>query len=49
MILFEALFGRKCKSPINWEEIGQRKYLGLEMVNEAEEKVHKIRSKLQIA
>jgi hypothetical protein len=39
MTPYEALYRRKCRSPINWEEIGERKYLGPKIVQKAKEKV----------
>ena len=32
MAPYEALYGRKCRSPIHWDETGERKYLGPELV-----------------
>ena len=32
MAPYEALYGRKCRSPICWEEVGERKLLGSELV-----------------
>ena len=32
MAPFEALYGRKCRSPIGWDEVGERKLLGSEFV-----------------
>nr|GEY78709.1 reverse transcriptase domain-containing protein [Tanacetum cinerariifolium] len=29
---FEALYGRKCHSPIMWVEVGERQLIGLELV-----------------
>ena len=29
---YEALYGRKCRSPIHWDEVGDRQMLGPEMV-----------------
>ena len=29
---YEALYGRKCRSPICWDEVGERKILGSELV-----------------
>ena len=46
---FEALYGRKCRSPICWEEVGERQVLGPELVQETVEKIHQIREKLQAA
>ena len=28
MAPFEALYGRKCRSPVYWDEVGERKLLG---------------------
>ena len=30
--LYEALYGRKCRSPICWDDVGERRLLGLEIV-----------------
>jgi transposase InsO family protein len=46
---FEALYGRSCRTPLNWSESKERQYFGLEFVNEAEEKVRTIRERLQTA
>ncbi|GJT11131.1 putative reverse transcriptase domain-containing protein [Tanacetum coccineum] len=35
---FEALYGRKCRSPVCWAEVGQVQLIGPEMVQEATEK-----------
>ncbi|GJZ68488.1 putative reverse transcriptase domain-containing protein [Tanacetum coccineum] len=35
---FEALYGRKCRSPICWAEVGQVQLTGPEMVQETTEK-----------
>ncbi|XP_017984312.1 PREDICTED: uncharacterized protein LOC108663606 [Theobroma cacao] len=43
MAPFEALYGRRCRSPIRWLEVGERKLLGLELVQDAIEKIHMIR------
>lgn len=32
MAPFEALYGRKCRLPICWDEVGERKLLGPELV-----------------
>ncbi|GJZ05641.1 putative reverse transcriptase domain-containing protein [Tanacetum coccineum] len=36
---FEALYGRKCRSPVCWAEVGQVQLTGPEMVQETTEKV----------
>jgi hypothetical protein len=47
MTLYEALYRRKCKFPINWEEVGERRYIGPKVINEAEEKVYLIGKRLR--
>ena len=39
MAPFEALYGRRCRTPLNWVEAGERRYYGNDLVAEAEEKV----------
>ena len=42
MAPFEALYGRKCRTPLNWSEAGERTFFGPDMVNEVEEQVRVI-------
>jgi hypothetical protein len=42
MAPFEALYGRRCRTPLNWSEPGERYFFRPNMVKEVEEKVHKI-------
>ena len=46
---FEVLYGRRCRTPVNWSEAGERNVFGPEMVNEAEEQVRFIQENLKIA
>ncbi|GKF36644.1 putative reverse transcriptase domain-containing protein [Tanacetum coccineum] len=46
---FEALYGRKCRSPICWAEVGQVQLTGPEMVQETTEKVIEIKQRMQAA
>jgi hypothetical protein len=46
---FEALYGRKCKTPLMWSETRERPYFGPHMIVEAEENVTKLRENLKIA
>jgi hypothetical protein len=32
MAPYEALYGRKCRSPLYWDELGERRILGLDIV-----------------
>ena len=42
MALFEALYGRPCKSPICWWEMTDRLILGPDMIRDASEKIELI-------
>ncbi|GKF24472.1 putative reverse transcriptase domain-containing protein, partial [Tanacetum coccineum] len=46
---FEALYGRKCRSPVLWAEIGEGSLIGPELVQEITYKVVVIKVKLQAA
>ncbi|GJR17846.1 putative reverse transcriptase domain-containing protein [Tanacetum coccineum] len=46
---FEALCGRKCRSPVLWAEIGDSGLIGLELVQETTNKVVLIRDRLKAA
>ncbi|XP_063947582.1 uncharacterized protein LOC135152053 [Daucus carota subsp. sativus] len=46
MPLYEALYGRKCRSPIYWDEVGERKVIGPELIQQTKEAVDVIRSRL---
>ena len=49
MAPFEALYGRKCRSPICWNEVGERKLLGPELVQLTTKKIQLIRERLLTA
>nr|GEW67955.1 putative reverse transcriptase domain-containing protein [Tanacetum cinerariifolium] len=46
---FEALYGRKCHSPICWTEFGEAQILGPELIQETTEKIVQIRQRMQAA
>ena len=46
MAPYEALYGRKCRSPIGWFELGEEDLLGPNLVHQAIEKVKLIRDRL---
>ncbi|GKB34903.1 reverse transcriptase domain-containing protein [Tanacetum coccineum] len=46
---FEALYGRKCRSPICWAEVGDVQLTGPEIIHETTEKIVQIRQRLQAA
>ena len=43
---YEMLYGRKCRSPIQWDETGERSYLGPELVQKTNEAIQKIRARM---
>ncbi|GJX80975.1 hypothetical protein Tco_0329124 [Tanacetum coccineum] len=46
---FEALYGRKCRSPVLWAEIEESSLIGPELVQETTDKVVLIKEKLKAA
>ncbi|GKE76618.1 hypothetical protein Tco_1542738, partial [Tanacetum coccineum] len=46
---FEALYGRKCRSPICWAKVGEAQLTGPEIIHETTEKIFKIRDRMQAA
>ena len=46
---FEALYGRKCRTPLMWSETGERSFFSPDAIVEAEEDVAKIRENLKVA
>ena len=43
---YEALYGRKCRSPVCWEEFGERKILGSKLVQQTKEVIQLIQKRL---
>nr|GFC74167.1 reverse transcriptase domain-containing protein [Tanacetum cinerariifolium] len=41
---FEALYGRKCRSPVYWTKVGEAQILGTELIQETIEKIKKGRT-----
>ncbi|GKA18884.1 hypothetical protein Tco_0698799 [Tanacetum coccineum] len=46
---FEALYGRKCRSPICWAKVGDVQLTGPKIIHETTEKIVQIRQRLQAA
>nr|GEY04706.1 putative reverse transcriptase domain-containing protein [Tanacetum cinerariifolium] len=46
---FEVLYGRKCRSPICWAEVGDRQLTGPEIIHETTEKIVQIKIRIQAA
>ncbi|WMV33559.1 hypothetical protein MTR67_026944 [Solanum verrucosum] len=49
MATYEALYGRRCRSPIGWFEVGEAGLIGQDLVHQAMEKVKVIQERLKIA
>ena len=46
---FEVLYGRRCRTPLNWSETGERSFFRPDMIKDAEEQVRVIRERLKTA
>nr|GFC01437.1 putative reverse transcriptase domain, ribonuclease H-like domain, aspartic peptidase domain protein [Tanacetum cinerariifolium] len=46
---FKALYGRKCRSPICWTEVGEAQILGPELIQEMTKKIVQIKQRMQAA
>ena len=49
MAPFEALHGRRCRTPLLWDEVGDRQLFGPDLTKESKEKVKFIRDILKVA
>src|SRR4051812_29283400 len=49
MAPFEFLYGRRCRTPLNWSETGERQLFGPDMIKEAEEQVCIVLDRLKAA
>ena len=48
MTPYEALYGRKCRTPMCWTELSEKKVISLDLIQETEEKVKMIREILKV-
>ncbi|GKC32740.1 putative reverse transcriptase domain-containing protein [Tanacetum coccineum] len=46
---YEAIYGRKCQSPVCWAEVGEAQLIGPEMIQETTEKIVLIKQRTQAA
>nr|GEZ76659.1 retrotransposon protein, putative, Ty3-gypsy subclass [Tanacetum cinerariifolium] len=46
---FEALYGRKCRLPVCWIEVGEAQILDPELIQETTEKIVQIKQRMQVA
>nr|CAI44654.1 OSJNBa0004L19.17 [Oryza sativa Japonica Group] len=49
MAPYEALYGRKCRTPLLWDQVGESQVFGTDILREAEAKVRIIRDNLKVA
>ncbi|XP_073020685.1 uncharacterized protein [Primulina eburnea] len=49
MAPFKALYGRKFRSPLFWDEIGEKQLTGPELIQEMNDKIHLIRKRIKSA
>ena len=45
---YEALYGRKCRTPLCWTKFSEKKVSDPDLVQETEEKLKKIRERLKV-
>jgi hypothetical protein len=48
MALFEMLYGRRCQTPLFWNETRERKVFGPDILQEAEKKIRVVRKNLRV-
>ena len=44
---FEALYGRKCRSPLHWDEVGERALTGPELVQQSIEVIQVVKQRIK--
>ncbi|KZV39180.1 hypothetical protein F511_41012 [Dorcoceras hygrometricum] len=44
---YEALYGHKCRTPLHWDEVGERAGLGPDVVEQTAEAVRKIQERMR--
>ena len=49
MASFKALYGRPCRSPLWWAEVGENQLLGPDMIQETHQKIQIVREKMKMA
>jgi hypothetical protein len=49
MVPFEMLYGRRCQTPLFWNETGERKVFGPDILQEVEKHVRMVRENLRVA
>ena len=49
MTPYEALYGRRCRTPVCWTKLNEHKVIGPNIVKDTEEKFQVIRQRLKVA
>jgi hypothetical protein len=49
MAPFEALYGHRCRTLLNWSEPGERWFFGVDLVKETKEKARQIQNNMKMA
>ena len=49
MAPYEALYGRRCRTPVCWDEVGERRLSKVELIDQTNEVIARIREKLRAA
>jgi len=49
MAPYEALYGRRCRTPVRWNEVGERRLSKVELIDQTINVVNKIRERLRAA
>ena len=49
MMPYEALYRRKCRTPLCWTELKEKKVIDPDLIQETKEKVKMIRDRLKVA
>ena len=49
MAPYAALYGRRCRSPLSWDDVGDREIVGPELVQQSIDVVRTVRERLHVA
>jgi hypothetical protein len=49
MAPFEMLYGRRCRTPIFWNETGERQFFGPSIIQDTKKQVRIVRENLKVA
>ena len=49
MAPYEALYGRRCTTPVCWDEVGEKTLSKIELIDQTKEIVNRIQEKLRVA